>query len=158
MLFIDLKNGGAKKQISADKMEYKSFSFDEQGSQLVYIATKDTSKIEQKVFDVRYFKNSMDSAVIVASKTSKGLPENWIFNENSKPYFSKDGERIIIGAAPKQIPKDTTIVDFETAILDVWHWKDPVVQPQQLLRLKKTNYAGPIPALLIPAALTNLFP
>lgn len=146
VLFFDLKNG-VKKQISADKMEYKSFSFDEQGSQLVYIATKDTSKIEQKVFDVRYFKNTMDSAVIVASKTSKGLPENWIFNENSKPYFSKDGERIIIGAAPKQIPKDTTIVDFEIAILDVWHWKDPVVQPQQLLRLKnelRRTYTGVI--------------
>ncbi len=146
VLFFDLKNG-TKKQISGEKMEYKSFSFDEPGTQLVYIATKDTSKTEQKVFDVRYFKNTMDSAIVLASETSKGLPENWIFNENSRPSFSKNGERILIGAAPKQMPKDTTIVDFETATLDIWHWKDPVVQPQQLTRLKnelRRTYSGVI--------------
>lgn len=144
VLFFDLKNGN-KKQISGEKMEYKSFSFDEPGNQLVYLATKDTSKIEQKVFDVRYFKNTMDSAVVIASKTSRGLPENWIFNENSKPSFSKNGQRILVGAAPRQTPKDTTLVDFETAALDIWHWKDPVVQPQQLSQLKnelRRTYTG----------------
>ncbi|HCF80742.1 MAG TPA: S9 family peptidase [Porphyromonadaceae bacterium] len=144
VLFFDLKNGN-KKQISGEKMEYRSFSFDEPGNQLVYLATKDTSKIEQKVFDVRYFKNTMDSAVVIASKTSRGLPENWIFNENSKPSFSKNGQRILVGAAPRQTPKDTTLVDFETAALDIWHWKDPVVQPQQLSQLKnelRRTYTG----------------
>lgn len=144
VLFFDLKNG-SKKQISGEEMEYKSFSFDEPGDQLVYLATKDTSKIEQKVFDVRYFKNTMDSAVVIASKTSRGLPENWIFNENSRPFFSKNGKRILVGAAPRQIPKDTTLVDFETATLDIWHWKDPVVQPQQLSQLKnelRRTYTG----------------
>ncbi|MFA7584569.1 MAG: prolyl oligopeptidase family serine peptidase, partial [Proteiniphilum sp.] len=144
VLFFDLKNG-SKKQISGEEMECKSFSFDEPGDQLVYLATKDTSKIEQKVFDVRYFKNTMDSAVVIASKTSRGLPENWIFNENSKPSFSKNGQRILVGAAPRQTPKDTTLVDFETAALDIWHWKDPVVQPQQLSQLKnelRRTYTG----------------
>lgn len=144
VLFFDLKNG-IKKQISGEKMEFKSFSFDESGNQLVYLTTKDTSKIEQKIFDVRYFKNGLDSAVILASRTSKGLPDNWIFNENSRPSFSKNGERILIGAAPKQAPKDTTLVDFETATLDIWHWKDPIVQPQQLSQLKnelRRTYRG----------------
>lgn len=144
VLFFDLKNG-TKKQISSEKMEYKSFVFDELGNQLVYLATKDTSKTEQKVFDIRYFNNGLDSAVILASKTSKGLPKNWIFNENSHPSFSKNGERILIGAAPKQAPKDTTIVDFETATLDIWHWRDPIVQPQQLSQLRnelRRTYRG----------------
>ena len=145
-LFFDLKNG-IKKQISGEKREFKSFTFDESGNQLVYLTTKDTSKIEQKIFDVRYFKNGLDSAVILASRTSKGLPDNWIFNENSRPSFSKNGERILIGAAPKQAPKDTTLVDFETATLDIWHWKDPIVQPQQLSQLRnelRRTYLGVI--------------
>ncbi len=135
VLFFNLKNG-TKKQISAEKREYKSFAFDETGNQLVYLFTADTSKTEQKVFDVRYFKNTLDTAVVLASESPSGMPESWIFNENSKPSFSKNGERILLGAAPKQMPKDTTLVDFEMATLDIWNWKDPVVQPQQLSRLK----------------------
>ena len=146
VVFIDL-NDYTKKRISNEKAEYKSLSFDENGAQLVYLATKDTSKIEQKQFDVRYFSNKTDSAIILTKTSDIELPNNWIFNENSNPYFSKNGERIIIGSAPKQAPKDTTIVDFEVASLDIWHWKDPYLQPQQLKNLSrelKRTYTGVI--------------
>lgn len=146
VLFIDLDNY-SKKRISNEIAEYKSLSFDENGKQLIYLATKDTSKIEQKVFDVRYFSNQADSAIILANTSSVELPNNWIFNENSNPYFSKNGKRVIIGSAPKQAPKDTTIVDFEVATLDIWHWEDPYLQPQQLKNLSrdlKRTYSGVI--------------
>ena len=146
VLFIDLNNY-TKKRISNEKAEYKSLSFDESGNQLVYLATKDTSKVEQKVFDLRYFSNKADSAIILANASSVELPNNWIFNENSSPNFSKNGKRIIIGSAPQQAPKDTTIVDFEVASLDIWHWKDPYLQPQQLKSLSrdlKRTYTGVI--------------
>lgn len=136
VVYFDLKNND-KKRISNEKMEYKSLSFDENGGQLVYLATSDTSKIEQKVFDVRYFTQNLDSAITLAKKDVSGLPKGWIFNENSRPSFSKNGERIIIGAAPKQAPKDTTIVDFEMAKLDIWNWQDPLIPPQQLAELKR---------------------
>ncbi len=144
VIFIDL-NTYSKKRISNEKAEYKSLSFDEVGDQLIYLATKDTSKVEQKVFDVRYFKNNNDSAVVLAKTSTVELPENWIFNENSAPYFSKNGNRIILGAALKQATKDTTIVDFEVASLDIWNWKDPYIQPQQLKNLAnelKRTYTG----------------
>lgn len=136
VVFYDL-TAGEIQDISRDSLEYKSLSFDEAGRQLVYIATGDTSKIEQKTYDVRYFKIGADSATIIADKHAEGLPEGWIFSENASPAFSKSGNRIIIGSAPKQAPKDTAIVDFEMATLDIWSWHDPVVQPQQLAELKR---------------------
>ncbi|MDD4246878.1 MAG: S9 family peptidase, partial [Dysgonamonadaceae bacterium] len=144
VIFIDLNNY-SKKRISNEKAEYKSLSFDESGEQLVYLSTQDTSKVEQKVFNLRYFNQKADSAVILATAKTAKLPTNWIFNENSNPNFSKNGKRILLGAAPKQAPKDTTIVDFEVASLDLWHWKDPYLQPQQLNYLSqelKRTYAG----------------
>ena len=162
VLFIDLKKD-VKKRISNEKAEYKSFAFDEEGTQLVYLATKDSSKVEQKSFEVRYFRVDADSAVIIADKETQGLPPNWIFNENSAPSFSKNGERIIIGAAPKQMAKDTTIVPFEVASLDIWSWKDPVVQPQQLLEVKRdlsrvyTGFIDPEkPGRFFPIATENM--
>ena len=144
VLFYDLTKN-ISKRISNEKAEYKSLAFDENGEQLIYLATRDTSKVEQKVFDVRYFRNGNDSAVVLADRNASGLPEKWIFNEFSAPGFSKNGSRIILGAAPHQAPKDTTIVDFETAALDIWHWQEPLIQPQQLVELKnkqRQTYTG----------------
>ena len=158
VLFYDLKKN-ISTRISNEKAEYKSLAFDENGEQLLYLATRDTSKIEQKVFDVRYFRHGNDSAVILADRNASGLPEKWIFNEFSAPQFSKNGERIILGAAPQQAPKDTTIVEFETAALDIWHWQEPLIQPQQLVELKnrqRRTYTGIIfpdqPSRFIPIA------
>lgn len=39
--------------------------------------------------------------------------------------------------APVPRVKDTTLVDFEHAKVDVWHWQDDYLQPQQLVNLKK---------------------
>lgn len=144
VLFFNLAKN-FKKRISTEKAEYTSLAFDENGTQLAYLSTRDTSKVEQKVFDVRYFQQEMDSAVVLADKTASGLPKGWIFNEFSAPNFSKNGQRIIVGAAPKQAPKDTTIVDFEMASLDIWNWQDPLIPPQQLVELKQEQnriYAG----------------
>lgn len=126
-----------KKIISGEDVEYKSLTFDEAGEQLVYIATGDTSKTEQKIYDLRYYKSCLDSALVFADKSITGIPEHWIFNEYASPRFSKDGSRILIGAAPRKEPKDTTIVDFEMAELDIWHWKDPIIQPQQLAEKRR---------------------
>ncbi|MDD2515447.1 MAG: S9 family peptidase, partial [Proteiniphilum sp.] len=142
--FFDLDKQ-AQKRISGEKREYKSPAFDEPGTQLVYLSTADTSKVEQKRFDVRYYPTGADSASVIADGSATGLPVGWIFNEHASPSFSKDGSRILIGAAPRQEPKDTTLVDFEMASLDIWHWRDPQVQPQQLAELnreKRRTYRG----------------
>jgi len=144
VVFIDLKDN-SQKTISNDKMEYKSLAFDEPGTQLTYLGTSDTSKVKQQVFDLRYFKSGSDSAVIIADRKACGMPEGWIFNEHASPSFSKDGKRILIGVAPEQAPKDTTIVDFEMASLDIWNWQERLIQPQQLVELKqeeKRVYTG----------------
>lgn len=144
VLFVDLDKK-TNKRISSEKREYKSLSFDEVGAQLVYLSTGDTSKVEQRVFDLYYFENGADSAHIIADRNAVGLPEGWIFNEHASPSFSKDGSRILVGTAPRQEPKDTTLVDFEMANLDIWHWQDPLIQPQQLAELsrkKRHTYSG----------------
>lgn len=52
-------------------------------------------------------------------------------NQYSKPQFSRNGKRLIIGVAPAVAPDDTTIVDFERAELDIWRWDAPYTPPQE---------------------------
>ena len=51
--------------------------------------------------------------------------------------FSKDGTRLFFGLTQIRKPKDTTLVDFETARLDVWHYNDDYLQPRQLLQAQQ---------------------
>ena len=56
-------------------------------------------------------------------------------SENASVKFSKDGKKLFFGTAPITPAKDTTLVDFELARLDVWHYNDDYLQPMQLKNL-----------------------
>lgn len=70
-----------------------------------------------------------------AIKASAG--DSLFVNQYSKPIFSKNGRRLIVGIAPFVCPDDTTIVDFERADLDIWRWDAPVTPPQELKAVDK---------------------
>lgn len=57
-------------------------------------------------------------------------------NQYTKPEFSYNGKRLIVGIAPYIAPDDTTIVDFEQPALDIWRWDAPYTPPQEKSNLK----------------------
>ncbi|RYD78420.1 MAG: S9 family peptidase [Sphingobacteriales bacterium] len=114
----------------------KNFVFDEEGNQLVFVAERDSSsKSLQKFYKLWYFKPGMDSANLLADKHTVGMRVGFTVSENANPRFSKDGKKIFFGTAPVQPAKDTSLVDFELARLDIWNYKDDYLQPQQLKQL-----------------------
>lgn len=114
----------------------KNFSFDEEGAQLAFVAERDSStKALQKFYKLWYYTNGQDSATIAAEKNTVGMQLGSTISENATPRFSKDGKKLFFGTAPTKAPKDTTLVDFELARLDVWHYNDDYLQPQQLKQL-----------------------
>ncbi len=64
-----------------------------------------------------------------------GLPEGWAPSENGGISFSESGERVFFGTtfAPEPEPEDDTPED-ERVVVDIWNWKDPFLQPMQLLQ------------------------
>ncbi|MBN8700294.1 MAG: S9 family peptidase [Chitinophagales bacterium] len=114
----------------------KNFSFDEEGKQLAFVAERDSSaKALQKFYKLWYYTGGQDSAKIAAEKNTVGMQIGYTISENATPRFSKDGKKLFFGTAPIKAPKDTTLVDFELARLDVWHYNDDYLQPQQLRQL-----------------------
>jgi len=116
----------------------KNFVFDENGNQLAFVAERDSSrKSLQKYYKLWYYKLNTDSAVVIAHKNSVGMKIGSTVSENATPLFSKDGQKLFFGTAPIQPAKDTTLVDFELARLDIWHYNDDYLQPQQLKQLQQ---------------------
>jgi dipeptidyl aminopeptidase/acylaminoacyl peptidase len=134
----------------------KNFAFDEEGTQLAFLAERDSAtKALQKFYKLWYHTSGKDTATILAHKKSDGIPNNFTVSENGDIKFSKDGKKLFFGTAPIVAAKDTNLVDFELARLDVWNYKDDYLQPQQLknlqneLRRTYTAVINPIDGKLI---------
>ncbi len=125
------------KLMTEGKGLYKNFAFDEVAKQLAFTGNKSEEKALVKPFDLYFYDFKTDSAVILASRNTSGIPLNYHISENKKLFFSKNGERIFFGTAPIATAKDTTIVDFEVAKVDIWNYQDDYLQPMQLANLSK---------------------
>lgn len=113
--------------------------FNEQEERMVFLASNDTIK-ENKGFSLY----KLDLTV------QNWSAEKWLHEEMVEdstllqvsnfvaPYFSKNNERLFLGwnELPK-LPEKDTLLEREKAMVDVWHYQDKRLQPQQLKELKK---------------------
>jgi len=137
VLLVDLGNM-QNKTISTGGNDFKNFSFSEDGSQLAFVAERNAKTKElQKFYKLWHYKDGMDTASLIADKNSVGMKIGMTVSEFGTTSFSKTGKRLFFGTAPIQPPRDTTLVDFETAKLDIWNYKDDYLQTVQLNRLQR---------------------
>jgi dipeptidyl aminopeptidase/acylaminoacyl peptidase len=135
VLWVDLTTGKTD-TIFKKFNDAKNFILDEDGRQLAFVAERDSAaKALIKFYKLYYYKTGADSAATIAEKNTVGMKLGTTISENANLIFSKDGKKLFFGTAAIKAPKDTTLVDFELARLDVWHYKDDYLQPQQLKQL-----------------------
>nr|MBP6687075.1 S9 family peptidase [Lacibacter sp.] len=114
----------------------KNYAMDVAGTQLAFVAERDSvSKALRKFYKLWYFKPGMDSARLRVDRSTASVKTGMTVSPDYFNKFSKKGDRLFFGLAPIRQPKDTNLVDFETARLDIWHYNDPELQPQQLLQV-----------------------
>ncbi len=126
----------------------KNYAMDEEGNQLAFVAERDSaSKALKKFYKLWYYKTGMPEAILKAERTTSGIKQGLTISPDYQNKFSKNGERLFFGLAPVRKPKDTTLVEFETARLDIWHYNEDYLQTQQLYQLNnelRRSYLGVI--------------
>ena len=131
--------------ISRGGNDFKNFAFSEDGTQLAFLAERDAIPIAigtkelQKFYKLWYYKETMDTALMVAGKNSSGMKIGMTVSEFGTVNFSKSGKRLFFGTAPVQPPKDTTLIEMDLVKLDIWHYKDDYLQSAQLYRMKQSQ-------------------
>jgi dienelactone hydrolase len=116
--------------------DLKSVVLDEEGTQVAFVAERDSvTKALRKFYKLWYYKPGMDSAKLQVDRSTAGVGKGLTVSENYSLSFSKNGKKLFFGLAGIRKPKDTTLVDFETARLDIWHYNDDYLQPQQLVQV-----------------------
>ncbi len=117
-----IKNGNGK---------YKQLAIHKNGGKVAFLGNVSKEKKEETGYDLYYW-NNFDSANIVVNCFENTFPDNFEISENGRLSFSENGNRLFFGTAPKKAPKDTTILDEEIPVLDVWTWNEEELQTVQL--------------------------
>lgn len=123
---------GLLKTLVKGKGNFKAFAFDEESEHLAFLGETGPEKQEIKEFNVYYNSLTLDTAQILVDTDMPGMPNKYAVSGDGRLNFSKDGNKLFFGIAPIKKPKDTTLVDFENAKLDIWGYKDDYLQPMQL--------------------------
>lgn len=129
------------------KYKYKGLSVSEDGMQSAFLVDTDTTKAQIRFYKLYHWKTGNTSAQLLDVETSLGIPQNWIVSENYTPLFSKDGNNLFFGSAPKPIVQDTTLLIEEIVSVEIWHGEDPYIYPQQNRQLageKRRSYLASI--------------
>ncbi|MCD4769676.1 MAG: prolyl oligopeptidase family serine peptidase [Bacteroidales bacterium] len=118
--------------------DLKKLIADDKGIKYSFIYTSDTSKV--KVYDL--YLASGDNAIMIVNEETKGMIDKWSVSENGTITFSDSGSLLFFGTAEKPVkePEDT-LLDEEKYHLDIWSWHDPLLQPQQKVKLKSDRRA-----------------
>jgi dipeptidyl aminopeptidase/acylaminoacyl peptidase len=130
---VTLKNG---------KGHYKSFSFDEDGKQLLFMS--DQAEYDKPVspYRVYHWKPNEAAATEIMSAATKGVPQGQVIAD-AAPRFTDDGTRVLVSTGAPPAPTPTPTPDPNAPKkpapiqVDLWSYKDPQIQPMQKVRLQQ---------------------
>lgn len=131
-------------ELSSGKKEYTTPVFAPSGNELVFMASDDDEKLTGTPRYSIYLTDSSTKTTEIVSQDSAFLPEGWLVGKDSHPRFSNGAERIVLSLYKHFPAKDTTVVDFEAASLDIWNWDSEVLPPMNKARLHRETLSGVI--------------
>lgn len=145
------------KRIAAENIKVAKLVFSESEKSIAFIGavlqeekgipkrskstTKKKSTKEKRVLAAYHWKVGQKLATVVTTPGKNGFDKNWEIS-STICRFSEDASRIFISVKERPAPKKTatkttakkTVAQLAKPVkVDIWHWKDPMLQPMQLL-------------------------
>ena len=123
---------GATTALLTGTGDYKSLVLDRASSQAAFLSNRDEFGKPKAGFSL-YHASLKGSGVAAAVVTSAAVPAGMRVSDNAAIAFTRNGNAISFGVAP--ILRDSVTADSLTgkAVFDLWHYKDPQLQPTQRL-------------------------
>jgi hypothetical protein len=130
--FLRSMSSGQTTTLLTGHGDYKSLAFDRTGAQLLFLANRDEfGRGDKPRFTVYHASTKGGSAQPVISPAS--IPPGMRLADNGGVAFNRSATAITFSVAPPAIdsvPSDSLV---GKAVFDLWHYKDPTLQPAQKL-------------------------
>ncbi len=144
-------NSGTITVLDSDTTSYKDLQWNEEGTALAFLKTRENEDFEDPTHRILAFKN-VDAA-----------PEKFVFNQQNVPSYpdsfrvtdyrslrwAEDGNTLFFGikkwekAKKEEAKTDSTESkideDLDPSNVEVWHWKDDEIQPRQELMVQQNR-------------------
>jgi len=133
-----------------NRTSIRQLSYSKDGENFAFIHSADTAKVKNFQLEIYNFKTKTSKRV--ADTLNHQLPAGKAISENYKPLFTEDNRILYFGIADSSYtePKDT-LLETEKPKLDIWHYQDDRIQPQQLVELKRDQKKSQLYAYLLEA-------
>jgi dipeptidyl aminopeptidase/acylaminoacyl peptidase len=142
--FVVEPTSGRRVEVAVGEGHYKGLALDEAGARFAFLTDRDDWEADEPAYALYAAESGDWSAHRVANQDTESLPSGWWVSEHQDPSFSDDGSRLFFGTAPRPEPEpDEEVLEEDQVKLDVWNWKDPYLQPMQLVQAddeKKRTY------------------
>ncbi|MBN2236123.1 MAG: prolyl oligopeptidase family serine peptidase [Bacteroidales bacterium] len=119
------------------KADIKQLSINENGEKIAFLADTNSRKKADKNYQLYTWKLNQEEAIKVVDNKNVAIPLNWELSPNGNLSFAPKTNRLFFGIAPKEAKKDTTILEEDIPVLDVWHWNEDVLHTEQLNQLSR---------------------
>ncbi len=126
-----VKPGGyaPPKTLAAGRGKYSKLAWDESQDELGFYGGAETK--------LYLWRRDDASAAAIVSAATPGFPAGSIVSDKSNITFSKDGQHVFFGYAPKPAAdKPESTPEDDRVSVDLWSWKDDYIQPMQKVRAK----------------------
>ena len=122
---------GTTTTLASGRGNYKALAFDRALSQVAFLSDHDEFGKDKARYTLFYATLKLPSAQPVV--TPSALATDSHIADNANLSFTRTGNAILFGVAPTipdSVPPDSLV---GKAVFDLWHYKDPVLQPTQRL-------------------------
>lgn len=110
-------------------------ALDESGIQLAFLYHPDTARITG--YDLYLWNTSIEKPCKIVDSLTSGMPVGWGVSKKGDVWFSMDGNKLFFHTAPvPEKEKKDSLLEDEKYSVDVWNWKDDLLQPMQKVELK----------------------
>jgi dienelactone hydrolase len=136
---LDTRTGAVTTLLSG-KGEYKQIALDEAGRQVAFLSNTADFTASQPLWTLYHWDGRAAAARPVAGADSRGVPAGWWISDNGRVRFSDNGQRILFGTAPRPVQEPDAGSNqnaAERVVVDIWNWRDPLLQPMQLRQLEQ---------------------
>ena len=126
--------GDAATEIAVGEGRYVGLAVSEEHA--AFLSDRDARDSDAPAFSL--FTSDGGAAQRRVTAGDAALPPGWAPSEHGEVRFSDSGGRVFFGTAraPEPEVEDETPED-ERVVVDIWNWKDPYLQPMQLVQAEE---------------------
>ncbi|MGZ8493414.1 MAG: prolyl oligopeptidase family serine peptidase [Gemmatirosa sp.] len=131
------QGAGAEVSLLSGRGNYRGLTFDRSGRQLAFVSDRESYAADRPAYALYHARLDGRGAATARAIVTPSSVERGLRLSERGATFVRDGSALVLGLAPApldSIPADSLA---DKAVLDLWHFRDLRLQPQQRLEAQR---------------------